>query len=167
MIRVHLATLLWMFLLVSSTARASVLVEATVTPLVGSFLYEISIENATVEDLAIVSISDAPIGDPLIGPSLVVPVGFLASYDGGLGFVDFVADTSDFFAGTTTSGFRFESLSGPGIYFSTFEALSVNGNAYSGLISVRGEVPEPASLMIWAGLSLVAVGCLRGRRKRV
>src|SRR6185503_20563400 len=96
--------------LVAQTVTAQVNVDAIVTPLIGSFRYDISVSNNAGEDLALVSIVDAPIGDPLIDPTLVTPAGFLGSYDGGLGFVDFLGDTDLFAAGSTVSGFSFESL---------------------------------------------------------
>jgi len=139
----------------SSVAEAVLTVDATVTPLVGSFLYEISITNTGPEDIVIVSIVDAPIGDPLIDPSLMFPAGFFASYDGGVGIVDFLEDTSLFAAGTTTSGFSFESSAapGPGV-LSSFEALSDVGDFFTGnvqttVVSVGGggSVPEPSTVV--------------------
>jgi len=139
---------------VSEPAWSQVKVDAIVTPLVGSFRYDISVHNNAAEDLAIVSLVDAPLADPLIDLTLAAPVGFLASYDDGLGFVDFLGDADVFAAGATVGGFGFESLTAPGAYFASFEALGVLGTSYSGsLRSVM--VPEAGTLL--AAVSVV--GC--------
>ncbi len=85
------------------------------------------------EDVPIVSITDAPLADALIGVTLTAPAGFVALYDPGLGIVDFAENTSNFAAGTTTPGFSFESLTAPGAgVFSFFQALTVAGALSSG-----------------------------------
>jgi hypothetical protein len=122
------------------------LVEPTVTsPGGGVFHYEFAITNNTLEDVAIVSLVDAPSGDPLIGGSLMTPTGFQASYDSPLGIVDFLADVA-FGIGTTESGFAFDSTAAPGSGFlRTFEALTVNGTFLTG--RVQG-IPEPGTLTL-------------------
>ncbi len=145
-----------------SLVHAQVSLEATVTSLGGSFRYDISVDNSTNEDLAIVSLVSAPLFDPLIDPSLVTPPGFRGSYDGGLGFVDFLADTDIFARGTTISGFRFESLEGPGTYFSHFDALGIQGTSFSGQVRILRAhgVPDAGSTWLMASLafSLLALG---------
>jgi hypothetical protein len=124
----------------------------TVTPQIGSFLYELQIANAGPDDYALVSIVDAPPSDPLIGPSLTTPAGFLGSYDAGLGFVDFIEFTDFFAAGTSIGGFSFESLAGPIGAFSAFEALTTLGEVASGDITWDVQpgpsVPEPRGGLI-------------------
>src|ERR1043165_6568316 len=68
-------------------------VHSDITPLGGGlYEYDFSILNTGPEDIVLVTITDAPLGDPLIAGSLVTPPGFLSSYDSGLGFVDFIAN---------------------------------------------------------------------------
>jgi hypothetical protein len=137
-----------------SLNAAGLSLSGTVTPLAGSFLYELDIANAGPDDYSLVSITDAPLGDPLIDPSLTTPAGFLGSYDSGLGIIDFLEAAQSFAAGTVFGGFSFESLTGPAAAFASFEALTTQGAPASGDISweVRA-VPEPSGGM----LSLLAV----------
>jgi hypothetical protein len=150
-------SLLW---ILPPSAQGAILVDAAVTPLGGRFEYDVTITNTGPEDVVIVSITDAPIGDPLIGPSLISPVGFATNYDSGLGFIDFFEDVELFAAGTVTSGFSFESLGSPETGIQTFEGLTVSGNFFSGSIDVTVApgrvVPEASSLMTW--LLLLSVG---------
>ncbi|MBI2925170.1 MAG: hypothetical protein HYY24_05640 [Verrucomicrobia bacterium] len=160
--RITQAALILALWLSAQSAEAILIVEGTVTPLAGSFEYEFSISNLGPNDYVIVSILNAPLADPLIDPTLVAPVGFLASYDDGLGFVDFLGDTDLFAVGTTVSGFSFESLSGPGTVFTLFEALSVLGDSFSGSITITpAGVPETGSSLPLASLSLIALGFAR------
>jgi hypothetical protein len=143
-----------------SLNAAGLSLSGTVTPLSGSFLYQLAIANAGPDDFAIVSIIDAPLADPLIAGSLTKPAGFLGSYDGGAGFIDFLEDTDLFAASTTKSGFSFESLAGPAGAFAAFEGLTTQGSLATGGITwaVRS-VPEPAGGLISAlviGLGFVA-----------
>jgi hypothetical protein len=146
-------------LALTTPTASAVIVDMLVTPLGGSYRYEVSVNNDEVVDLAIVSIIDAPLGDPLIDPTLTTPAGFLGSYDDGLGFVDFLADTDGFLAGTTVGGFRFESLSAPGTFFTTFTALSVAGDEFTGPINVRtnAAVPDTGGTWSLAGLAFLAL----------
>jgi hypothetical protein len=141
-------------LLAVSRPSAAVFVSGAVTPLGGSFHYDFSVENTGPEDYVIVSLTDAPLADPLIDPSLAAPTGFGASYDPGLRIVDLLEDSSFFAAGSLTSGFSFESLAGPSDAFSSFEALSLLGDSLSGEVDLT-IIPEPA----WTGL-LVSFGLL-------
>lgn len=108
----------------TSGTQAALLISGTVLPLGGSYRYEASVINTDLQDYLFVSLLDAPLGDLLIGPNPTSPPGFQASYDSGLGIVDFVADLDTFGAGATKGTFVFESLSppGPGI-FATVAAL--------------------------------------------
>jgi len=136
--------------------HADIVVDANVTPRPGSFLYDITVTNNETDDLAIVSFSDAPENDPLIDPSLIVPIGFVGSYDGVLQFLDFLSDTSVFAAGSTVGGFQFESLSGPGQFFRRIEGLTVNGIPVSGFVQTT-VVPEAGSMGAAAAFAGIAV----------
>jgi len=155
---------------VASGAVHALIVEATVLPLGGGvFHYDFSITNDEAEDVSIVSIVDAPLADPLIDPSLATPAGFLGSYDGGLGFVDFFEDTELFGVGTTKGPFSFNSMSGPapGV-FSAFEALSIFGTLYSGDVDVTivaPVIPEPGTVVLLA-VGVSVFGLIAVRRKR-
>jgi hypothetical protein len=139
--------------------------ELVITPLIGSFQYDVTVRNNSLVDLALVTIIDAPIADPLIDPSLTAPVGFLALYDSGLGFIDFLEDTSTFGAGQTVTGFRFNSgfLPGPSRY-TTFDTLDVNGGSFRGSIVVIGgpvaSAPDSGStLLLGAFIALAFAFC--------
>ena len=153
-------------LLLSTAAARAVMVDIIVTPQIGSFLYEVSVHNDEAEDLAIVTITDAPLGDPLVDPSLTAPAGFFGSYDGGFGFIDLLPVIDVFPAGLTVSGFSFESLSGPGANFTTFEALGIFGNFFSGDINVRvvDAVPDSGSTLLMAGLGFLSLVVARRRQ---
>lgn len=145
--------------LASSAVSAQTSVDILVTPLGGSFRYEVTIGNAGTDDLALVSLIDAPLGDPLIDPTLIAPAGFLASYDSGLGFVDFLEDSNSFAAGTSVGGFRFESLAGP-TYFTMFEALTILGTPEAGSTTIT-VIPEPSTLILAACGLLALIGSRR------
>jgi hypothetical protein len=142
----------------------------TVTPQSGSFLYQLVIANAGPDDYSLVSIVDAPPGDPLIAPSLTTPAGFLGSYDSGLGIIDFIEFTDFFAAGTSIGGFSFESLAGPIGAFSMFSALTTLGGPASGDITWKVQpgtsVPEPEGGLIpilAVGLGLIAASRMKRR----
>ncbi|MBL9139793.1 MAG: hypothetical protein JNK85_28240 [Verrucomicrobiales bacterium] len=157
-------------LAVAPASPGQVFVEALVTSLGSSIRYDITVDNQALEDLAIVSIIDAPSADPLIDDTLAVPSGFLGSYDGGLGFVDFIGDTEVFGAGIQTGGFHFESLVFPGAFFRKFEALGVFGTLYSGSIRISPEsviVPESGTTIAAAAMGgLILVHAVRRARAR-
>jgi hypothetical protein len=148
----------------SQPARALVMVDATVFPLdPGGFRWELSIGNPGPDDVVLVSLLGAPLGDPAIGPSLETPAGYLASYDGVLGFVDFLEDTALFGAGTTVGGFAFVTSEAPtaGV-LDRFESLSLLGTFESGDVAIT-IVPE-AQTGVLVGLGLAGL-VLRARRK--
>jgi len=129
-------------LAVSGMAHAALNVSAVVSPAGGGlFHYVFTIQNTGPDDVAIVSV-DAPVNDLYIDPSLSAPAGFIASYDPGLGFVDFLEDTDLFAAGTIVDGFAFDSSSGPADgSFQTFEALTVNGDKITGNVTLVSDEP--------------------------
>ena len=146
--------------LAAQTVTADINVDMTTTPLGGGiFQYDFSVGNSGPDDVVLVTITDAPLGDPLIGLTLITPVDFLGLYDPGLGFVDFLEFTGLFGAGTTTSGFQFQSQATPPTYLTSFQALTVNGDSLSGRIN-RG-VPDTGSTMLMAGLGFMALTFLR------
>lgn len=141
----------------SVPAQAALILDATITGPSPHFHYEYSVENTGPEEIVIVSIVGVPLGDPDIGPSLTAPAGFLASYDSGLGIVDFLADAGLFAAGTTVSGFSFDSFAPPGAV--TFTALGSLGETFAGATEgpVGAAIPEPVSgLLLGLGLGLLA-----------
>jgi len=144
--------------------QAAVLISGTVVPLGGSYRYEASVINTDLRDYLLVSLLDAPLGDPAIAPSLTSPPGFQASYDSGLEIVDFLADLETFGAGTTRGTFVFESLSppGPGV-FETMEAMDDTGTWFAGSVQWT-MIPEPESATLALALVLPAIGWIRSRR---
>ena len=162
------APITWLFLVLGSlaccgVAHAVMIVEASVTPGAGFYHYDFTITNTGPDDVVLVTLIDAPLGDPLIDPSLTVPAGFLGSYDPGLGFVDFLENFDWFAAGTISGPFIFDSLVGPDANsFSRFEALTSVGGLLTGCIAINGRclepepVPEPQT---WA-LLVLGLGCM-------
>jgi hypothetical protein len=128
----------------------------------GIFQYELTVNNQGTEDVSIVSITDAPVGDLLITSSLTAPTGFVGSYDSGLGFIDFLEDTDLFAAGTTHGGFTFQSGFAPGAYFTSFEALTSGGDPMVGGVTI---IPEPSGLMLFA-IGLAGLIAWRGSREK-
>jgi hypothetical protein len=150
-------------LTMSGAVEAALIVEATVSSIGGgAFHYDFSITNSGPEDVVLVTLN-APLGDPLIDPSLVFPAGFFASYDSGLGFVDFLEDTDLFGAGTTKSGFGFDSGSGPSGFFDVFTALTTQGDTLIGQVQ-QNVIPEPGTVALLA-LGLGVFGLMVVRRK--
>ena len=103
----------------------------------------------TIKDAPIADLLN-PLGDPLITPSLLTPVGFLASYDSGLGFVDFLADSDLFGAGTTKSGFSLQSSADGSVNFTIFEALYA-----------PSPVPDKGNTMLMSSLGLLTLALAR------
>lgn len=140
-------------------AHAQVAVTPAITTAAGISTFDYTIDNATANDLAIVSISVPAIPGAVF--DLTTPAGFLASFDSGTGFVDFLADTSSFTAGSSLSGFKFSSAFKPGP--STFSALDVLGSSFSGP-TTSAAVPEPTSAVWLSLLALSGLSHLFARR---
>lgn len=151
-----------------SVARANLTVDALVTPLGGGvFHYEFSITNINHADLFLVTVTDAPLGDQRISDTLFAPQGFLASYDPGLGLLDFVGDSTPNFPIGKTDGFGFDSTFGPAANFTSFEAFTeanfpdpaATGQVRATIVQV---VPEPASLLL-VTMGLLGYACTRAK----
>ena len=156
--RIILSALILAAALFAPAVQALPFVTRTVTPLGGGiFQFDFSIFNSGPEDILVLTFTDAPIadvlnplGDPLITPNLVTPVGFLASYDSGLGYVDFLADSDIFGAGTTKNGFSLESSADGSANFKVFEALYA-----------PSPVPDNGSTLLMATLGLMTLALAR------
>lgn len=155
-------------LLPAAAVHGGVLLTGTVTPLGGSYRYEASVHNPDLEDYFLVSLTDAPVGDPLIDASLTTPPGFVGSYDTGLGIVDLLSDFESFAPGTTSGPFSFESLSDPGQAFASVQSAFFNP-ATQDIETVNGTVrwtvvPEPAATGTAVAVALLAAGSILRRK---
>jgi hypothetical protein len=120
-------------------------ISASVTPMGGGiFHYDYSVTNATALDMVILSI--AVPADPLAIDNLVAPAGFLASFDPGVGFLDFIENTQPFAPSVEVSGFTFDSpfAADEADYF----ALNANGAPFEG--TTLAPVPEPSTTLLIA-----------------
>lgn len=156
----------WASWMLAGSAFAEIHVDAVVTPVGSSYRFDIAVRNDSTEDVALISLVDAPTADPLIGSTLVLPTGFQGSYDAGLGIVDFLADTGIFAVGQEILGFRFDAQTFDPGNFVSFEALGVQGTLFTGSIRYRPPVvgvPDGGSTL--AQLSLAGLVLVRGWRK--
>jgi hypothetical protein len=145
---------------------------ATVVPAGALFHYDYSVTfDPSDEEIAVLTIVLLPADDSLTG--LTAPVGFLASYDSGLGLLALLPDVASFFplAGTL-SGFAFDSARAEGA--TTFEAFTIFASILigdtTGPVGDATSVPEPAtSVLLTIGLGALAKRrAMRGRiRSRV
>lgn len=125
----------------------------------GVFQYDLTIRNTGMEDISIISINDAPLNESIIGSSLQSPPDFLASYDPGLGVIDFVENTSTFTAGSVNPGFTFQSASAPDVAFQNLSGFTSLGESVT---VTTNTVPEPsAALLTAAGI----LGFIKRRRR--
>ena len=143
-----------------TAARAQFVVNETITSVGSLFQYNYTVANKTPNDVLILTLGNIPTG-PNAVQNLAFPTGFQGAYDSGLNLVSFLPDlgsSSTFAAGTTLSGFSFQSPFAPiGTTFSTFDA---NGNSVSG-----SAVPEPGVISLAVGLALSGAGLRRRSRK--
>lgn len=144
--------------LLAAPAQATPIVTATVTPAGFLFHYEYSITfNALDDEVAVLTVI-VPAGDATLDSTLVAPAGFLASYDPGLGFLDFLPVVSFPGAGTL-SGFAFNSARSAAA--TTFQALTIFGGTLggptTGPLGPPSPIPEPATgALLAVGLAAVA-----------
>lgn len=139
----------------------------TITNLSGGLIrYEYSVNNTSLFDFSAMSIS--LIAAPNAVQNLIAPTGFNAFFDPGLGQVDFVEDTQNFTAGSTISGFAFDSPFAPGS--SIFTALrldqSENPVTLTGTTQAPApiSVPEPGATMGLLGIGLAGLALMKIRR---
>lgn len=138
-------------------------IDATQSAIAGGFHLDFTIDNPGPDDFAIITLN-APAGDPLIAASLTTAPGFLASYDAFLGLVDFLEEASAFLAGTTTSGFGFDTLAEPPAFFTQFSALTIDGETVTGRVNFR-IVPDAGNLMLPAIFGLAALAFVQPRNR--
>ena len=129
-----------------NSARAQVSVSETLTKAGNLFQYNYVVANNTPDDIFILTLGNLPSG-PNAVQNLAFPAGFQATYDPGFNDVSFLPDlgsNSVFGAGTTLSGFSFQSPYLP--VGTTFDTLSLAGE-------VTGNVtPEPGALALLGGI---------------
>ena len=166
-----LAALLYAFV-VPNSARAVTLgsergQDVTVVPTTtfddGLFHYDYTISNNTTNDFLLVTLDVA--AQPNAIQNLATPDGFVAIFDAGLGLLDFGGeDSPGFSAGSTFTGFEFDSPFQPEV--SSFTALRLDTNenpvTFTGRTSAPTAVPEPSTI---AGLAIAST-MLLFRRKR-
>jgi len=139
-----------------TVAGAQVVVTPAISSAAGITTFDYSITNNTLTDLVIVSISVPAIPGAVF--DLAAPVGFLTSFDSGVGIVDFIADTESFGAGATQSGFLFSSRfpAGP----AAFTALDAAGTEITGS-TVSAVVPEPGAIAWWLAAPALCIALHR------
>lgn len=129
-------------------------VNASVQDLGSSFQYSFSVVNDDpIDDLFIVTLTDAPIGDALIAGSLSSPTGFDTNYDAGLGLLDLIADSALSFPAGATEFFSFESSAAPTAAFTSYEALDIFFTSYTGSVDAQlssAAVPLPPAIALFA-----------------
>ncbi len=143
-----------------------VLVTPTVTFDGSVYTYSYSVMNGSPNTLAIVSFGAMPAASFTV-QNLTAPMGFLATYDSGNGFVSFLEDNNPatlqtFAPGSTVSAFTLTSTFAPGA--TTFEALDIFGNTYTGV--TVAPIPEPGVLALCL-LALPAFVLLFPRRRKM
>ncbi len=159
--------LLLVFAASCQSALSAVLVNITASPASGgNFLYTVQVTNTDPVAQAIVSITDVPKGQSIIGNTLTGPAGYVANYDPGLpaemfGQVQLVGGTpSQFAPSSTVGGFSFQSSTAPFTgFFNSFMAIDNDGGITTGSTTV---VPEPAAAL----LGFIGLVGLSLRRKR-
>ncbi|MDP0491920.1 MAG: PEP-CTERM sorting domain-containing protein [Verrucomicrobiota bacterium JB023] len=126
----------------------------------GSFQYDVTVVNDCPDDLINVNFPDAPVNDFLLPSTAMSPVGFTIDYDPGFGTLDLNAEASNFVAGSSVSGFSFQTEADPS-FFASFQGFTDTFGEFSGTSTVN-LIPEPtsAALVALGGLAL-----LRRRRK--
>lgn len=132
----------------AANVSAQVLVTPTVTFNGSVYTYSYSVMNGSANTLAIISFGATPASTFTV-QNLSAPMGFLATYDSGNGFLSFLEDSSPatpqtFAPGSTVAPFTFTSTFAPGA--TTFQALDIFGNSFTGV--TQAPVPEPGALAL-------------------
>lgn len=149
---------------VPTATRAQVSVTPTVVAGVALFDYDYSVANLTAFDLAIVTIDVLSRPDAILNAT--APAGFLISFDPGVGQLSFLEDADPFTpetfaAGTTVSGFSFQSPFGPSP--TSFTALDATGGSSIGATLAPSAVPEPDTLALSLSGALLGLAIARSR----
>lgn len=154
-----LAALLYA-LVPNSAYAASLTVTPTTTSENGLFHYNYTISNDTINDFLLVTIDVA--AQPNAIQNLVTPTGFFSNFDPGIGLLDFAGPASTgFTAGSTFTGFEFDSPLQPRASSFTALRLDANENPVTFTGQTPAPVPEPSST---AGLVALLPGFLLLRR---
>lgn len=147
-----------------------VMLSPTVTNLGGGlFGYNFTVMNNSTFNLSAISLFSLPTAPNAIqNPS--APIGFNVFPDAALGRIDFVvANTGGVGAGTSLSGFRFNSPFLLSTVSFTALALDANGNILATFTGVTlipnppGAIPEPATMIL---LCTGIAGLVASRRRR-
>ncbi len=159
----------------AGAARAQVTVVPTVTSTGALFTYSYSVTNSSATDLAIVNIDNLPQVSSAV-TNLVAPAGFQITFDPGNGsmpgfgivsFLPVLGSAQGFTAGSTISGFSFNSAFTPGTV--PFDTLDNNGTPFNG--TTRGPSAGPApvpevSALVSLGTGLLMLTFCAARRRR-
>lgn len=144
-----------------ATAHAqSLVVQSNVTFNGSTYHYDYTVNNQTATDISSVTLAGLPT-DASAVQNLTAPATFVAFFDSGLGLLSFQEGSAAFVAGSSVSGFGFDSafsFSAP-----TYTAVDVNGMELSGT-SVSA-VPEPSTYALIG--ALVALGFVVYRKRRI
>jgi hypothetical protein len=138
-------------------------VEGTRTVISGGFHYEFTVDNSAGPNEVLVVTLNAPPNDALLASTLAGPGGFQTSYDPGLGLVDYLADTISFAVGSVISGFTFDSTASPPQFFTTFTALDLEAETFTGSVAFK-QAPDPGSTLFFVCLGLFALGIVQCKR---
>ena len=153
--------------LIANSVEAQVSIAPTTSFNGSLYTYSYSVVNGSAQDLAIANLNF--VGMPVNLTNLVAPTGFGISYDPGVNIVSFFEDsdpntTPTFAAGSTVSGFSFQS-----VFPSTtigFDGFDVAGNTFAGNTQGPVAVPEASTLVMTLSLTTGMSTLLLRRRRR-
>lgn len=145
-------------------ARAQVTITGFFVP-GPTFSYQLFVNNAGPETLALVTVDVPAVADA--ATNLAPPAGFLMAFDPGFGTVDLLEDIDpvtpqSFAPGTTQGAFIFNSPFN--VRGTTFSGLDVQGNPFSGTISLS-VAPEPGALPLMLSVGSLALGIVAAKRR--